>query len=96
MVGTGLDLELVAQTGAEAVILTIARADEEPSAISPPGVDAIGVKLLVIPPFEDIVRDGYHVKLNQLREVNVEDLLGRRLVQTDLSASRGTCPARWC
>ncbi len=90
VVGTGLDLErMVAQTGAEAVILTIARADEETIRDLTARVDAIGVKLLVIPPFEDIVRDGYHVKLNQLREVNVEDLLGRRPVQTDLSAIAG-------
>ncbi len=80
---------MVAQTGAEAVILTIARADEETIRDLTARVDAIGVKLLVIPPFEDIVRDGYHVKLNQLREVNVEDLLGRRPVQTDLSAIAG-------
>ncbi len=65
VVGTGLDLErMVAQTGAEAVILTIARADEETIRDLTARVDAIGVKLLVIPPFEDIVRDGYHVKLN--------------------------------
>ncbi|NCD16927.1 MAG: polysaccharide biosynthesis protein [Actinobacteria bacterium] len=42
-----------------------------------------------MPPFEDIVRAGYHVQLSQVHEVRVEDLLGRRPVQTDLSAIAG-------
>ncbi len=97
MIGRGADLEEVARrTGATTVILAITAADESFVRDLTARADAVGLKLLVMPPLEDIVRAGYSVKLNQLREVNVEDLLGRRPVQTDLSAMRGTCPARWC
>ena len=48
--------------------------------------DALGLKLLVIPPLEEIVRSGSVVKLSQLHEVDVEDLMGRRPIHTDISA----------
>jgi len=90
VIGRGVDLEEVARrTGATTVILAITAADESFVRDLTARADAVGLKLLVMPPLEDIVRAGYSVKLNQLREVNVEDLLGRRPVQTDLSAIAG-------
>jgi len=87
VVGKGADLEqAVAQTGARTVILAIAHADEQFLRDLTARTDALGLKLLVIPPFEEIVRSGYVVRLNQLHEVDVEDLLGRRPIQTDLGA----------
>ncbi len=87
VVGRGGDLEAVAaRLGAAKVILAITRADEEFIRALTVRTDAVGLKLMVIPPVEEIVRSGYRVKLHQLHEVNVEDLLGRRPIHTDLGA----------
>lgn len=50
-------------------------------------MDELGLRLLVLPPVEDIV--GGRVQLNQLHEVQVTDLLGRQQVRTDLSSIAG-------
>jgi len=87
VVGRGADLEEVARrTGATTVILAVTHADEAFVRGLTARTDAVGLRLLVMPPFEEIVRSGYVVRLNQLHEVNVEDLLGRRPIQTDLGA----------
>ncbi len=90
MVGTGLDLErMVAQTGAEAVILTIARADEGTIRDLTPGWTPSGSSS------SSSALRGHrprrvHVKLNQLREVNVGDLWAAARADRPLCHA-GTC-----
>ncbi|NCD16926.1 MAG: polysaccharide biosynthesis protein [Actinobacteria bacterium] len=88
VVGTGEDLEwAAANLGAKTVILGIVRAaDDQFLRELTSRTDALGLKLLVIPTFEEIVRSGYVVQLSQLHEVDVEDLMGRRPIHTDISA----------
>ncbi len=87
VVGRGADLEAAAaRYGATTVILAITKADEAFVRELTARTDAAGLRLLIIPKLEDILRAGYTVKLRQLHEVNVEDLLGRRPIHTDLGA----------
>lgn len=83
--GTGDDLARVAsETGARNVILAI-------SEMSPSRIKRVsdvcrdnGLKLIVVPPVREMI--GGRVSLAALREFNVADLLGRRPIETDLSA----------
>jgi len=87
VVGRGSELEEIARRlGVQTVILAITRADEGFVRELTARTDAAGLKLLVIPHIDEIIRSGYTVKLHQLHEVNVEDLLGRRPIHTDLGA----------
>ncbi|MDO5683604.1 MAG: nucleoside-diphosphate sugar epimerase/dehydratase [Propionibacteriaceae bacterium] len=88
VLGTGADLQaVVKQTRAEQVIL--AMGNPSPNLIQQISDDctAIGAKLIVVPPVHQ--RIGGRVSLNELREFNVVDLLGRRQVETDLSDIAG-------
>lgn len=84
ILGTGADLvDSVRETGAEQVILAIGRAEPELIQRVADDCTKAGAKLVVIPPVRE--RIGGRVSLDQLREFNVVDLLGRRQIETDLS-----------
>jgi len=84
ILGTGADLkDAIVDTGAEQVVL--AMGSPSPTLIQRISDDctAVGAKLVVVPPVRE--RIGGRVNLNELREFNVVDLLGRRQIHTDLS-----------
>lgn len=83
VLGTGSDLSAVAErTGATHVVVAIAIADpvllREAQTLA---ADA-GLKLKVLPPLNDWVRAA-DPQLSDLRDLNLEDLLGRRAVELD-------------
>lgn len=87
VLGTGADLEVVAlQTGATTVILSITTANQRFVRSLTARTDAAGLRLLIVPRVDEIMRSGSPVNLSQLHEVKVEDLLGRRPIHTDLGA----------
>lgn len=87
VLGTGADLaDVAAAHGATTVILAATGADDSFLRDLTLRTDALGMRLLVFPKFERIVRSGSVVKLSQLHEVDVEDLMGRRSISTDLSS----------
>ena len=84
VLGRGPDVpEMARSTGAQVVILAISAASRELIDTLAQQCRDAGMKLVVVPP----VRERIHrqVSLGQLREFNVEDLLGRRPIRTDLS-----------
>lgn len=88
VLGRGDQLEQIAERhDAEAVILAISQATPELMRSLDERCRAAGLKLVVVPPVREMI-DG-RVELDQLRSFNVADLLGRRPVETDLSAMAG-------
>lgn len=83
--GRGEDLiEVAKDKGAEVVIFAISDASRELMDSVATRCKEAGLKLVVIPPVREMI-DG-QVDLSKLRAFNVEDLLGRRPIETDLSA----------
>ncbi len=86
--GQGQDVVEVAHSAdAEVVILAISQVDSAFLTALAERCEAAGLSLIVVPPVRDMIAG--HVELNQLREFNVVDLLGRRPVETDLSEITG-------
>lgn len=82
--GRGKDVTDVARvTGAEVVILAITQATPTVLQDLSDRCTAAGLSLVVVPPVREMISG--QVQLDQLREFNVADLLGRRQVHTDLS-----------
>lgn len=93
VLGTGDDLARVAkETGATVVVVAIAAAD----ASFLQRVNALareaGVQVMVFPPLEEILegRSG----LSDLRDISIEDLIGRHPIDTDVSAVAGYLSGR--
>ena len=85
VLGMGSDLvETARAQGAEIVILAISDASAALIQTVSKQCRAHGLELVVIPPVREMI--GGRVTLGALREFNVEDLLGRRPIETDLSA----------
>lgn len=86
--GTGKDLERVArERGADVIIVAISDANSELLREVSSSADSLQIETVVIPPVREMI--GGRVSLAGLRKVNVEDLLGRRPVQTDLREISG-------
>ncbi|MGD7788736.1 polysaccharide biosynthesis protein [Propionibacteriaceae bacterium Y1700] len=77
---------------ATVIILAIPQADSDFVRDLTDEVESAGLKLVVVPPIADLI--GGRVQLSQLHEVKVEDLLGRRAVETDLSEIAGYLSGR--
>lgn len=85
VLGTGDDLErVVAETGVRTVILAIGRPARELVASLNERLSRLGVTLRVIPPVAQIV--GGQVRMKDVRDVEITDILGRRPISTDISA----------
>lgn len=88
VLGTGGDLVRVArERGAEIVILAISDASAELMQRVSKQCRVNGIELVVIPPVREMI--GGQVTLGGLREFKVDDLLGRRPIETDVSAIAG-------
>jgi len=73
------------ETGAEAVVVAVARADSallrEVDAVA----TAAGAHVLVLPPLDEVLRRG--ARARDLRDLSLDDLVGRRPVDIDLGAA---------
>ena len=88
VIGTRADLvPRAAELGVKTVILAIPSAPAHLIRELTQELDHAGIKMLVLPPVVEMV--GGRVELKQLHEVDVEDLLGRVQVETDLSEIAG-------
>lgn len=79
--------DLARRHGASTVILAITQADVPFIRELSDEVDAMGLRLLLLPPFH-VIRNG-RVHLSQLHEFDAHDLLGRTQVVTDVGAIAG-------
>ncbi|GAA2163164.1 dTDP-glucose 4,6-dehydratase [Humibacillus xanthopallidus] len=82
--GRGDDVVHVARsTGAEIVILAVTQATPQLLQALSERCKSAGLDLIVVPPVREMIAG--RVELDQLREFNVADLLGRRPIESDLS-----------
>lgn len=88
VLGDRANLTQVARdTGAEVLIFAIARADAELMRIVSDDADAAGLRLLVLPLLADVLEG--HAQLGDLRDVSIDDLIGRQPVDTELESIAG-------
>ncbi|WP_425307910.1 nucleoside-diphosphate sugar epimerase/dehydratase [Ammonicoccus fulvus] len=93
VLGTRSDLvHLAKEKDAHSVILAMGNAQPDFIKGVSQQCSEAGVKLIVIPPVRE--RIGGRVQLDQLREFDVVDLLGRRPIHTDLSEISGYLSGR--
>jgi FlaA1/EpsC-like NDP-sugar epimerase len=89
VLGTGDDLpELIKRTKATTLILAFAAADAAFIRGVSDRVAGLGVKVLVLPPLKDMLGGGGH-SVTDFREVDVEDLIGRRPVDIQVEEIAG-------
>lgn len=88
VLGTHHDLtEVTNQTGAEVLIFAVARADAELLRSVSDYADAAGLRLLVLPLLSEIFSG--KAELRDLRDVSIEDIIGRHPVDTDVDSIAG-------
>lgn len=88
VVGRGSDLvDLAAKTGATAVVLCVARADAEFIRDVSDRADKAGIRMMVLPLLSQIL--GGRMNLGDLRDVAIEDLIGRHPVDTAVESIAG-------
>ncbi len=85
-------LQAAAMVDATTVILAISDAGPELVRETSALVEGAGLRFLVLPPVNEVV--GGRVKLSDIREVDMEDLLGRRQIHTDLGGIAGYLTGR--
>lgn len=76
--------EVARETGAETLIFAIARAEAELIRKVSDAADAAGLRLLILPQLSDILEG--KARLGDLRDVSIEDLIGRRPVDTEFES----------
>lgn len=76
-------IEIARASGAEGVILAVSKAESAMIATLNDRCRDAGLSLVIVPPVREMI--GGQVRLDQLREFNVVDLLGRRPVETDVA-----------
>jgi FlaA1/EpsC-like NDP-sugar epimerase len=76
-------VEIAAERGVTTVILAITHADSDLVRRVSSTVEGAGLRLLVVPAVQELI-DG-RVRLSDVREVDIADILGRHQVETDLA-----------
>ncbi|MFC7488050.1 polysaccharide biosynthesis protein [Knoellia sp. CPCC 206453] len=85
MLGQGSDLVGAARvTGAQVVVLAVSQASSQLIQKVSDHCTEAGLELVVVPPLREMISG--RLELDTLRAFNVADLLGRRPIETDLSA----------
>ena len=79
--------QLVEQTGARVLVVAIANADAQLMTRVAEVADPLDVHVKVLPPFDEVLKGASQV--NDLRDLSIEDLLGRRPVDTDVESIAG-------
>jgi dTDP-glucose 4,6-dehydratase len=88
VLGNSLELASVAdRTAATAVVLCVARADADTVREVSDKADKAGLRMLVMPLLTEILEDG--MALADLRDVAIEDIIGRRPVDTHVESIAG-------
>ncbi|WP_241984339.1 nucleoside-diphosphate sugar epimerase/dehydratase [Cryobacterium sp. Hb1] len=88
VLGTGVDLIRVAEaTKATVLIVSIARIEAELLREISDAADAAGLRVKVFPTLDDVLRG--KVRLNDLRDISIDDLIGRHPVDTDMASIAG-------
>lgn len=88
VLGTGQELVNIAETtGASAVVLCIARADADFIRSVSDKADQAGIRMMVLPLLSQVLEGG--MKLGDLRDVAIEDLIGRHPVDTAVESIAG-------
>ena len=86
--GTIDDLTLVARsTGATVLIVTIARADAELLQRVSAAAEAADMHVMVLPPLNEVLAG--HSKISDLRDLAIEDIIGRHPVDTEIESVAG-------
>jgi dTDP-glucose 4,6-dehydratase len=75
---------VVAETDSRVLVVAIADADASLMTRVAEVADPLGVQVKVLPPFDEILHGA--TQLNDLRDLSIEDLLGRRPVDTDMES----------
>ncbi len=84
--GTSADIAQAAQHfGATRLVIAVNRADASLIRRVSDAADEAGIGCLVMPPLNELLR-GAQVQLSSLRAVDVEDVIGRRPVDTDVTS----------
>ncbi|MFB8368102.1 polysaccharide biosynthesis protein [Pseudarthrobacter sp. NPDC055928] len=76
--------DVAVETGAETLIFAIARAEAELIRKVSDAADLAGLRLLILPQLSDILEG--KARLGDLRDVSIEDLIGRRPVDTEFES----------
>lgn len=85
VVGCLLDLgRVVEETQARVLVVAIAKADSQLMTRVAEVSDPLGVHVKVLPPLDEVLNGSSQV--NDLRDLSIEDLLGRRPVDTDVES----------
>lgn len=85
--GQWVDLpKLVASTGARHALLAVSHADQQTRRRAFDFCETAGVKLLIVPQLDDVISE--RVRFSSIRNVDVEDLLGRDSVQLETGGLR--------
>ena len=82
----------IRSSNAHQVVLAVPSAPRELVRRVAAQAEAAGVPLRVVPDYDDIVRSG--MRLQDVRDLRIEDLLGRAQVETDLDAVRALLQGR--
>lgn len=90
--GTDRVAEVAQRTGAEAVIIAIPSADASLIRRISEQVADSGLKVLVMPPVHELLTD--RIGPDTVRPVTPEDLLGRRVIETDVRSIAGYLTGR--
>lgn len=93
VLGTRADLaRIVADTGATRLVVAVARADAALLGEIEAQTSALGLEVLVLPPFADMMRGTAQV--TDLRALRIEDIVGRHPVDTDVERVAGCVAGR--
>ena len=88
VLGTLSDLSRIAEeTGAEELVVAIARADAELLRRVQDAASSAGVRVKVMPPLAEILGNSY--RIGDLRDISIEDLIGRQPVDTNIESIAG-------
>ncbi|CAM3639298.1 nucleoside-diphosphate sugar epimerase/dehydratase [Occultella aeris] len=85
-------LDVAAKAGARTVIFAVTNADAATIREVSDLVMGGGLKFLVLPPLADLI--GGRVRLSDVREIEVSDILGRRQIKTDIDSIAGYLTGR--
>ena len=88
VLGTGSDLpEIVAKTGATALIISIGRANAAMIREISDAAEAAGLRVMVMPLLQDLLEG--KSRLRDVRDVEIEDLIGRNPIDTQVESVAG-------
>lgn len=93
VLGTLADLSAVSErTKAQVIIVAIARADAELMRRVQDAAASAGIRVKVMPPFAEIL--GHTQRVSDLRDISIEDLIGRHPVDTNVASIAGYITGR--